>query len=362
MKPVWIVCIVPLLVSLACNAASNKTPATATTTRIPETANPEPPAISVEIPDTPLAPPSPTPLVDPTQTAGVEPGEDQPAIADLPVFWRVSIPSQDPPEEFGLPGGITAGNLGNIQLAEGAHGIYTYDVEGNLLKTIQSPEHSNLTDVTTDAFGNLIVTDSGYGWFIVLSATGEQIVAGGEEFDDDGPFSVAVSPVDGNLYLRDKERIRVYTSDTAEHLRDLPLDSGAYFGMAFDSAGNLYLAEQYSASVLKLDPANGKLIDTLGVPALADSTPRDLALDDQGNIYVLVNFSPGDAAVYMLDPQGNLLKRFGQLIYEPPEGQRQDGGALFDPISLAVTQDGRFLVICDAYEDITYLTAYNIKD
>jgi DNA-binding beta-propeller fold protein YncE len=148
----------------------------------------------------------------------------------------------------------------------------------------------------------------------------------------------------------------------AEFLRDLPLEAGAYYGIAFDTAGNLYLAEQYSASVLKLDPFNGEVLDTLGVPALVNTTPRDLALDDDGNIYVLVNSSPGDAAVYMLDPRGNLLKRFGRLVYQPPEGERDEAATLFDPISLAVTPDGRFLVICDATQDITYLTAFNIKD
>jgi DNA-binding beta-propeller fold protein YncE len=294
--------------------------------------------------------------------SGENPTEQRNETLDLPVFWRISIPSEAPPQEFGMPGGIATDGQGNIHVAEGAHGIYSYDVEGNQIRSISSPSNSNLTDVSTDAFGNLIVTDSGYGWFIVLSPSGEQIVAGGEDFDDDGPFAVAVSPADGNLYLRDEARIRVYTSDTAEFLRDLPLESGAYYGMAFDTAGNLYLAEQYSASVLKLDPSSGEVLDTLGMLALANTTPRDLALDEDGNIYVLVNSSPGDAAVYMLDPRGSLLKRFGRLVYQPFEGERQEAATLFDPISLAVTLDGRFLVVCDAMQDRTYLTAFNIKD
>jgi DNA-binding beta-propeller fold protein YncE len=297
----------------------------------------------------------------PTQIDAVELVGSLPAFVDLPVFWQVSIPSEDPPAEFALPGGVAADNLGNFHLAEGAHGIHTYDVEGNPVKVIQAPQRSNLTDVAADPFGNIIVTDSGNNRFIVLSPEGTQIVAGGEDFNNDGPFAVAVSPQDGNLYLLDKARIRVYTSDTTSLLRDLPLESGAYYGLAFDSAGNLYLAEQYSASVLKIDPSSGKILDTLGVPALAKTTPRDLALDEEGNIYVLVNSSPGDTAVYMLDPHGSLLKRFGHLIYQYPEGERLED-ELFDPISLAVTPDGRFLVICDAMENVTYLTAFNIKD
>jgi DNA-binding beta-propeller fold protein YncE len=297
----------------------------------------------------------------PTQIDAVELVGSLPAFVDVPMFWQVSIPSDDPPAEFGLPGGIAVDNLGNFHLAEGAHGVYTYDVEGNPVKTIPASSNSDLTDVTADLFGNLIVTDSGYGRFIVLSPKGAQIVAGGDDFAAKGPFAVALSPQDGNLYLLDEARIRLYTSDTATYLRDLPLEPGSYNGLAFDTEGNLYTASLYGESVLKIDPSNGEILDTLGVPALAKTTSRDLALDEAGNIYVLVNSSPGDTAVYMLDPHGNLLKRFVRLVYQPPEGERPEG-VLFDPLSLAVTPDGRFLVVCDAFGNTTFLTAFKLSD
>jgi hypothetical protein len=130
----------------------------------------------------------------PTQIDAVELLGSLPAFVDSPVFWRVSIPSEDPPQGSGLPGGIAADSLGNIYVAEGTHGIYSYDVEGNQLHFIPSPSHSNLTDVSTDVFGNLVVTDCGYGWFIVLSPSGEQIVAGGEDFANDGPLPWPSAP------------------------------------------------------------------------------------------------------------------------------------------------------------------------
>lgn len=104
-------------------------------------------------------------------------------FSDLPVFWRVPLP--------GAPTSLAANNLGMLYVATDPNGLYAYDVEGNQLKRFSTPSEAIITDVTTDPFGNLVVTDATYHWFIVLSADGEQLAAGGEE----RASQVAVSPM-----------------------------------------------------------------------------------------------------------------------------------------------------------------------
>jgi DNA-binding beta-propeller fold protein YncE len=130
--------------------------------------------------------------------------------------------------------------------------------------------------------------------------------------------------------------------------------------MAFSEDNLLYVVDQTNATILKIDPESGQVLDRLGAETLANTTPRGIAADSTGNIYVAVNSSDSGAAVYVLDPQGGLERRLGKLAntadVEWPEG------TFFDPHGIAVTPDGRFLFLCDGTEGRVYLTAYKLKD
>ncbi len=280
-------------------------------------------------------------------------------FADLPVFWRVSIPSDtqsDPDATY--PGGMAVDEFGNLFLANGHHGLLHFDIEGNMLRSFPVPSVSNLTDVALSSDQSIVVTDNVYQWFIDLSYEGVQIIAGGEDFGWGSPRQIAVHPLYGSVYVLDEKpdesRIRVYDRGTAGWLFDLPLephDAYGYLGLAFDSSGYLYTIEQSSASILKLDPLSGEVLDSIGYVTLNKTSPRDLALDAAGNIYVLLNTSPENAAVYVLDPQGNLLKRFGALTYD---GYEWGEGTFWFPLSIAVTADGKYVFVVEN----DYLTAY----
>src|SRR5690606_9262313 len=102
---------------------------------------------------------------------------------DLPVFWRIPIPSDylgDPKSD--LPGGLARDSLGNIFVANGHNGLYRYDVEGNLLQEYHVPEESNIRDVALDPLGRIIITDLIYQWYITYDQDGLQVDAGGEDF------------------------------------------------------------------------------------------------------------------------------------------------------------------------------------
>jgi len=297
--------------------------------------------------------------IDAVELVGVLEG-----YTELPVFWRIPIPSDpisDPDHQF--PGGIAVDPIDTtLFLANGTKGLYRYDVEGNLLKTYSVPNVSNLTDVAVDRFGSFVVTDNAYKWFITLQFDGFQINAGGEDFAWNYPKEVAISPFDGNIYLLDEtekvSRIRVYTSDTAEWIRDIFLESkgiDGYKGLAFDPNAILYTVDAYESIVQQIDPLSGSVIDELGYQSLAGGTSiSDLAIDDSGNIYILMATSPDDSAVYVLDPSGNLIQRFGKLNYDGSEW----GEGIFQlPVGIAVSGDGRFVFILEN----GFLTAYRIE-
>ena len=60
------------------------------------------------------------------------------------------------------------------------------------------------------------------------------------------------------------------------------------FGVAVDSAGNLYIANEYGGSyILKVSTATGAMAIVAGYPGLL--TPMGVAVDSAGNVYIADN-------------------------------------------------------------------------
>jgi len=273
------------------------------------------------------------------------------AYAKVPVFWRVPLP--------GTPVGLAANQTGRVFAATEPNGLFAYDMEGNQLKQFPIPDEAQLTDVAADPFGNFIVVDDGYGWFILMSPEGEHLTIGG-----DGVFgAAAVSHLNGNLYLLMGSQIHVYTTDTGEFLRLMPLDDlHTHTDLAFAPDGRLFTIRDYDwdAALLELDPLTGAEIDSISLrhSNITDTLVRDLAFDAAGNLYLLYGINAAQIAVHVLAPDGTLLKRFGKLTHDfenIPEGE------FFDPRAIAVSPDGRFILIADGYEDEATLTAFLLE-
>lgn len=116
----------------------------------------------------------------------------------------------------------------------------------------------------------------------------------------------------------------------------------------------------WEALLLELDPLTGEELDAtpLKRSTNVDIEPRDLAIEENGNFYVLFSMNAGRVAVHLLDPQGNLLRRFGQLTYDP---ENWPEGSFFEPRAIAVSPDGRFVFIADGFENNVYLTAFLLE-
>ncbi len=270
------------------------------------------------------------------------------------VYWRVLLPD--------TPVDISLSQTGLLYVAAGDDGLFTYDVEGNLLHQFSVPEHTQLSGVASDASGNLVVLDRGYGWFVLFEPpsvdypNGHQFAAGGEGLSG----QIAVSPLDRMIYVLDSGVIHVYAGDSFELQRTIILDeTQSYNGLAFDPTGYLYTLQNFNwdAVVLVLDPVTGEEVDAF---PLVESdwneiVAQDLAVDGQGNIYVLFSMNTADIAIHVYTPQGSLLKRFAVLSSEPdgwPEG------AFLDPQAISVSPDGRFVFVADGFDQSAFLTAF----
>jgi len=268
---------------------------------------------------------------------------------DLPVLWRVPLAN--------TPVSLAAGKDGLIYVITEPNGLYAYDTEGNQLKKFQVPSEALLTDITTASSGNLLVVDEGYGWFILMSPEGEHLTIGGSDLRG----QAAIHPSNGNFYVLKGGSILVYT-EKGDLLDEMLLDETAvYSSLAFDRQSRLFVLRnpQWQPELLQLDPLTGSELDAIPL-SFANQYPieivaRDLAIDANGNFYILFQLNTGQIAVHVLDRQGNLLYRFGRLTADMDDWTE---GAFLDPHALAVSPDGRFIVVADGWDETSYLTAF----
>ncbi|MCK6509627.1 hypothetical protein L6R29_06650 [Myxococcota bacterium] len=116
-----------------------------------------------------------------------------------------------------------------------------------------------------------------------------------------------------------------------------------------DSAGNLYLADTANHMIRKIDPqGNVTTFAGTGVPAFKDGTalqatfqhPEDLAFDSKGNLYIA---DTGNHAIRMIDLQGNVktIAGAGKSGFQDGSG----GQALFfSPRGIAFDKNGTLFV------------------
>ncbi len=215
---------------------------------------------------------------------------------------------------------VTASRPAGAQSIVTAAGGGTDDGRPALAATLTEPQ-----DATFDAAGNLYVADAGNNRVVrIPAATGRvETVAGNGVFafaGDGGPAvaaslafptGVAVSP-SGDLYVADRENNRVRRVSLRTGVIETVAGGGSGgdggpaasallrgpTGLAFDAAGNLYVAEKYLHRVRRIDAATGGIRTVAGTGTAGDSGdggpataarfnyPGNVALDAAGNLYV----------------------------------------------------------------------------
>jgi hypothetical protein len=225
-----------------------------------------------------------------------------------------------------------AGSSGNevsvLPIASGS--LYGLPVSGGTLATLVSSGLDDPIGVAVDPAGNLYISNYGNDTVSVLAA------ASGTLFGQSVSAGVLATLVPAASGLSQPEGIafdagNLYIAERTGAIAVLPAAAGTLFGtsvnadtlttvvstglstdynVAFDAAGNLYIANQGTGSVLVLPVASGTLFGTpvtAGTLATVTSglnTPVGLAFDSSGDLYVS---DYGDATVSVLPAASGTL-------------------------------------------------------
>ncbi len=290
-----------------------------------------------------------------------------------------------------LPNGVTLDRTGNVYVADSSNGrIRRVDATGSIATVAGTGSLTNYDGdekpaiaagvsfpfaVAIDAEGTLYIADSGdhrirrvdvSGQITTVAGTGEK----GYDGDDKPATSASLSlpqgiavDGDGNLYISDTANSRIRRVDTTGRITtvagtgtlgydgdDKPATSARIAGpqgIAVDRSGNLYVADRNNHRIRRVDAAG--LITTVagtGVsgydgdnkPATSArlSSPQDVAVDGEGNLYIADALND---RIRRVDPIGNITTVAGTGV----PGFNGDGGPATDArlrVPLGIALDG----------------------
>ncbi|MGC9398109.1 MAG: C1 family peptidase [Anaerolineae bacterium] len=228
---------------------------------------------------------------------------------------------------------------GELQWAVGEPGMYGSD-NAHFGDYWRGP-----TDVAVNSSGNVYVADTGNHRIQVFDSSGTYVKtlgslgSGDNQFQD--PYGIAVDG-NGNIYVADEENHRVqifnsgHTYQATLGVTDEPGGDNNRFdhprGVAVDSEGRVYVADLDNARVQRCTVvgSSGACETFAGATGVIGDdfahlrAPLDVAVDDQGRVYVLdgywnqrVQVFDSDGA-YLTTVGGQWGKRMGQ--FRNPEG------------------------------------------
>jgi len=270
--------------------------------------------------------------------------------------------------ELGTFGDMAASVDGLIFVPDNRIGVLVFDVDGNRIDTIEHEEIINPKDIKIGPKGNLYIADDFADSVLIFSPEGEFISKFGEsgngpgQFGSFGPKAIAVG-LDNTIYALDDNRdednnpfVRILIfSKVGDYISEVPIEEGFPVGMDVGPDGYLYVVNYFGYHLQKRD-AQGNIVAEIGNEALNGTDPQYIDFDDAGNIYVTVWDEPG---VMILDPQGNLIGRFG--YEENPDVSPWPDGAMNQPTGIAVLGDGSMVFFGDYANQQPILQALNLR-
>ncbi len=196
--------------------------------------------------------------------------------------------------------------------------------------------------LTVDRAGNMYVADRTNRKVITITAAGSMRTTGAVATTNMGRPAAVTVDRQGNLLVVDEDAGTVHRFNSrGVRQQSMNVRAGgepaAPAGVAVDPQGNVYVSDQRNNQIQKLDP-QGRVLKTFGQKGTEPGSflgPRGLATDARGNLYVADEFNN---RIQKFDPDGRLLatsspKTLGITISEG-----------LGPMSVAVDSKGNIWV------------------
>ncbi|RYF55257.1 MAG: hypothetical protein EOO39_38250, partial [Cytophagaceae bacterium] len=265
-------------------------------------------------------------------------------------------------------GALPPGGYGSVTTYAGAESGGFAD--GNLT----TARFHRPTDIAFDAFGTLFVADrmnnairkiTPNGTVTTLAGTGQSGYQDGPgntaKFAD--PYTVTISPQDGNLYVSDNKfgyvrkitpagLVSTVAGNGTKGAANGPGSTASFgflWGSAFDSKGNLFLADASNAMIRKMLP-DGTVSTFAGTgysgringPAQTAtfSGPENVMIDANDNIYVA---DPANGMIRKITPDGMVSDLAGLGFHAYHDGPIASAG-FYVPSGMIFDRYGNMLV------------------
>ncbi|MEI8308624.1 MAG: NHL repeat-containing protein [Chloroflexales bacterium] len=219
--------------------------------------------------------------------------------------------------------GMAVAPDGTLYLAESSRGVWVFAPDGALITTFGANDLLDAYDIVRTSSGDLFVADYGRNAVAHFRLDGTFVGRWGsagdgpEQFGLSSPQRIALGP-GSDIYALDSRpnpsgqvstSVMIFSSEgTLVRRVALPADL-APADLAVDGGGNIYLAETFGGSVVKLAP-NGTELARFGDPAATKSLAAGaIDIDPRGDIY-LATYASG---VVRLSPGGIEVARGGGI-------------------------------------------------
>lgn len=246
-----------------------------------------------------------------------------------------------------LPFDVTVDQVGNIVVADtGNDRVQIFDPNGTWLRTVGSSGNGDAQllrprSAYVNSSGFVFVTDTYHNRIQIYDSNSNHVAHIGRLGADPDEFGnpSKITMVLGNLWIIDSANDRIQLIDTSgqyiSEFRIRPSLMEPYFSI-FNPSGNLLVSDGHNHKIITFDYSTGEVLSEFGSLGSLPGEfrgPRGILIDSAGDIFVADNYNN---RLVRFDSNGNFISNYGS--------SGTANGQFAQPRGLVLDSTGRILV------------------